>query len=93
MYKYKRTACWFKAPWKIVEKFGFTEDGLLKIRWNYLLVNWYNKAMAVGLYYNYDISMILTRTKGLAMVFYITNYATKLDMPIWKRLVFAANVL
>lgn len=32
--------------------------------------------MAVGLRHNHDISMILTRTKGLAMIFYITNYAT-----------------
>ncbi|KAH7461048.1 hypothetical protein FOMA001_g19191 [Fusarium oxysporum f. sp. matthiolae] len=36
--------------------------------------------------------MILTRTKGLAMVFYITNYATKLDTPMWKRIVLAAEV-
>ncbi|KAI0903059.1 hypothetical protein F4823DRAFT_324315 [Ustulina deusta] len=49
--------------------------------------------MAVGLCHNHDISMILTKTKGLAMVFYITNYATKYDTPMWKRLVFAADVL
>ncbi|KAH8745781.1 hypothetical protein F5883DRAFT_702076 [Diaporthe sp. PMI_573] len=93
VHKHKRTACRFKAPWKIVEESGFTEDGLLKIRRNHPLVNRYNKAMAVGLRHNHDISMILTRTKGLAMVFYITNYATKLDTPMWKRLVFAADVL
>ncbi|KAJ3568908.1 hypothetical protein NPX13_g6264 [Xylaria arbuscula] len=91
--KNKQTACRFKAPWKIVEESGFTEDGLLKIRRNHPLVNRYNKAMAVGLRHNHDISMILTKTKGLAMVFYITNYATKLDTPMWKRLVFAADVL
>jgi hypothetical protein len=90
---HKRTACRFKAPWKIVENTGFTEDGLGKIRRNHPLVNRYNKAMAVGLRHNHDISMILTRTKGLAMVFYITNYATKLDTPMWKRLAFAADVL
>lgn len=92
-HKHKRTACRFKAPWKIVEESGFTEDGLLKIRRNHPLVNRYNKAMAVGLRHNHDISMILTKAKGLAMVFYITNYATKLDTPMWKRLVFAADVL
>ena len=47
--------------------------------------------MAVGLRHNHDISMILTRTKGLAMVYYITNYATKL--PMWRRIVYAADVL
>ncbi|KAM4067705.1 PIF1-like helicase [Hirsutella rhossiliensis] len=92
-HKHRLTPCRFKAPWKIVEESGFTEDGLLKIRRNHPLVNRYNKAMAVGLRHNHDVSMILTKTKGLAMVFYITNYATKLDTPMWKRLVFAADVL
>lgn len=91
--KYRRTACRFRAPWKIVEETGFSEDGLLKTRRNHPLVNRHNKAMAVGLRHNHDISMILTRTKGLAMVFYITNYATKLDTPMWKRIVIAGEVL
>ncbi|KAJ3572625.1 hypothetical protein NPX13_g4988 [Xylaria arbuscula] len=91
--RHSRTACRFKAPWKIVEQTGFTEDGLLEIHRNHPLVNRYNKAMAVGLRHNHDISLILTKTKGLAMVFYITNYATKLNTPMWKRLVLAAEVL
>ncbi|KAM4066710.1 PIF1-like helicase [Hirsutella rhossiliensis] len=82
----RRTACRFKAPWKIVEQTGFTEDGLLQIRRNHPLVNRYNKSLAVGLRHNHDVSMILTKTKGLAMVYYITNYATKLDTPMWKRI-------
>ncbi|KAM4066746.1 PIF1-like helicase [Hirsutella rhossiliensis] len=82
----RRTACRFKAPWRIVEQTGFTEDGLLQIRRNHPLVNRYNKSLAVGLRHNHDVSMILTKTKGLAMVYYITNYATKLDTPMWKRI-------
>ncbi|KAM4061813.1 PIF1-like helicase [Hirsutella rhossiliensis] len=88
----RRTACRFKAPWKIVEETGFTEDGLLQIRRNHPLVNRYNKSLAVGLRHNHDVSMILTKTKGLAMVYYITNYATKLDTPMWKRIALAAEV-
>lgn len=57
-------ACRFKAPWKMVEETAFTEDGLLKIHRNHPLVNPYNKAMAIGLGHNHDISIILTRTKG-----------------------------
>ncbi|KAK7420728.1 hypothetical protein QQZ08_010263 [Neonectria magnoliae] len=91
--KHRGTAYRFKAPWKVVENTRFSEDSLLKIRRNHPLVNRYNKAIAVSLRHNHDISMILTRTKGLAIVFYITNYATKLDTPMWKRLVFAADVL
>lgn len=37
--------------------------------------------------------MILTRTKGLVMVFYITNYATKLDTPMRKRITIAGETL
>ncbi|KAM4063383.1 ATP-dependent DNA helicase PIF1 [Hirsutella rhossiliensis] len=88
----RRTACRFKAPWKIVEQTGFTEDGLLQIRRNHPLVNRYNKSLAVGLRHNHDVSMILTKTKGLAMVYYITNYATKLDTPMWKRIALATEV-
>ncbi|KAM4064310.1 PIF1-like helicase [Hirsutella rhossiliensis] len=75
----------------IVEQ-GFTEDGLLQIRRNHPLVNRYNKSLAVGLRHNHDVSMILTKTKGLAMVYYITNYATKLETPMWKRIALAAEV-
>jgi hypothetical protein len=88
----KRTACRFKAPWKIVDETRFTEEGLLQIRRNHPLVNRYNKSLAVGLRHNHDVSMILTKTKGLAMVYYITNYATKLDTPMWKRVALAAEV-
>ncbi|KAM4064102.1 Arrestin-lik [Hirsutella rhossiliensis] len=89
----RRTACRFKAPWKIVDETGFTDDGLLQIRRNHPLVNRYNKSLAVGLRHNHDVSMILTKTKGLAMVYYITNYATKLDTPMWKRIYCSTSVL
>ncbi|QLI65333.1 uncharacterized protein G6M90_00g006650 [Metarhizium brunneum] len=89
---YKRTACRFKAPWKIVEETGFTEEGLLRIRRDHSLVNRYDKSLVVGLWHNHDVSIIVTRTKGLAMLYYITNYATKLDTPMWKRLALAADV-
>ncbi|KAF5133556.1 hypothetical protein E5D57_004182 [Metarhizium anisopliae] len=44
---YKRTACRFKAPWKIVEETGFTEEGLLRIRRDHSLVNRYNKSLTI----------------------------------------------
>lgn len=90
--KYRRTACWFRAPWNIADATGLGDDGPLAIRCSHPLVNWYNKAMAVGLRHNHDVSMFLTRTKGLAMVFYITNYATKLGMPMWRRIAHMPDV-
>ncbi len=49
--------------------------------------------MAIGLRHNHDISRILTRKKGLALIYYICNYATKLNAPMWKRLAHAADLL
>ena len=49
--------------------------------------------MAIGLRHNHDMSMILTRKKGLALMHYICNYATKLNAPMWKRLAVAADLL
>ncbi|KHO10972.1 hypothetical protein MAA_11509 [Metarhizium robertsii ARSEF 23] len=55
---YKRTAYRFKAPWKIVEETGFTEEGLLRIRRDDSLVKRYNKnkSLAVGPRHNHDVS-------------------------------------
>jgi hypothetical protein len=57
------------------------------------MVNQYNQTMAVGLRHNIDISPILTRKKGLALIHYICNYATKLNAPMWKRLAHAEELL
>ena len=87
-----RDLCRFKAPWRLVEKTAFTEDGVLQIRRNHCMVNRWNKAMAVGLRHNHDISFIASQCKTMAVVYYVTNYATKLDDPIWKRVAAAAEV-
>ena len=50
------------------------------------MVNRHNQSMAIGLRHNHDICMILTRTQGSALFFYATNYATKLQTPMYQRL-------
>lgn len=85
--------CRFKAPWKLVERTSLTDDGILKIRRTHPLVNRWNKAMAVGLRHNHDISFIATQQKTMALIYYVTNYATKAEDPIWKRAVTAAELL
>jgi hypothetical protein len=35
--------------------------------------------------HNTDVSFLPTNSSGLAMIFYSTNYSTKLDAPLWKR--------
>ncbi|KAJ4179457.1 hypothetical protein NW767_014631 [Fusarium falciforme] len=57
------------------------------------MVNRWNKAMAVGLRHNHDISFIATQCKTMAIVFYVTNYATKVEDPVWKRVAAAAELL
>ena len=88
-----RDPCQFKAPWRLVERTAFTESGVLQIRRNHSMVNRWNKAMAVGLRHNHDISFIATQCKTMAIVFYVTNYATKVEDPVWKRVAAAAELL
>jgi hypothetical protein len=91
--KARAQLCRFRAPWRIVAETGFTDDGLLEVKRDHQMVNQYNQSMAVGLRHNIDISPILTRRKGLALVHYICNYASKLNAPMWKRLAYAEELL
>ncbi len=87
--------CRFKAPWKLVERTAFTKDGdhgVLQIRRNHNMVNRWNKAIAVGLRHNHDISFIATQRRAMAIVYYVTNYATKVEDPTWKRVAAAAEL-
>ncbi|KAM4061622.1 PIF1-like helicase [Hirsutella rhossiliensis] len=65
------------APWRLVERTALTADGVLEIRRTHSMVNRWNRAMAVGLRHNHDISFIATQRKTMALIYYITNYATK----------------
>ncbi|KAJ6438979.1 Copalyl diphosphate synthase-like protein [Purpureocillium lavendulum] len=85
--------CRFKAPWKLVKTTALTPDGVLEIRKTHPMVNRRNQAIAVGLRHNHDISFIATQRKTMALVHYVTNYATKVEDPIWKRVAAAADLL
>ncbi|XP_044715322.1 PIF1-like helicase domain-containing protein [Hirsutella rhossiliensis] len=89
----KGDLCRFKAPWKLVEETAFSSDGVLRIRRTHPMVNRWNKAIAVGLRHNHDISFIATQRKTMALVYYVTNYATKVEDPTWKRVAAAAELL
>ncbi|RKK84509.1 hypothetical protein BFJ68_g17351, partial [Fusarium oxysporum] len=89
----KQDLCRFKAPWKLVEKTAFNPDGVLQIRRSHSMVNRWNKAIAVGLRHNHDISFIATQCKTMALVYYLTNYATKVEDAVWKRMAAASEAL
>ncbi|KAM4060911.1 PIF1-like helicase [Hirsutella rhossiliensis] len=67
--------------------------GVLQIRRTHSMVNRWNKAIAVGLRHNHDISFIATQRKTMALMYYVTNYATKVEDPVWKRVAAAADLL
>jgi hypothetical protein len=81
--------CRFKAPWPLEEETHFTNEGLLRHRRNHPMVNSYNQALSIALRHNHDITMICSKSHSLSMLFYLTNYATKLETPMWKRLAIA----
>lgn len=57
------------------------------------MINRYNETMAIALNHNHDIVLITKKKQGRALVFYVTNYATKLQSPAWYRLAYAKQVL
>jgi hypothetical protein len=44
-------------------------------------------------WHNHDISFIVTQCKSMAIVYYVTNYATKIEDPMWKRVAAVAESL
>ncbi|KAM6514382.1 hypothetical protein FALCPG4_015531 [Fusarium falciforme] len=88
----KADLCRFKAPWRLVEKTAFTAEGVLQVRRTHPMVNRWNKAIAVGLRHNHDISFIATQRKTMALIYYVTNYATKVEDPLWKRVAAAVEL-
>jgi hypothetical protein len=87
-----RNLCRFKAPWPLVPETSIDKDGVLHIRRGHPTVNRWNKAMAVGLRHNQDISFIGTQTRTFSIMYYVTNYATKSEDPVWKRVAVAAEI-
>ncbi|KAM4067068.1 PIF1 protein [Hirsutella rhossiliensis] len=80
-------------PWAKERGKGIYADGVLQIRRTHSMVNRWNKAIAVGLRHNHDISFIATQRKTMALMYYVTNYATKVEDPVWKRVAAAADLL
>lgn len=72
----------FKAPWRLVKRTSFREDRVLQIQRQHSMVNRWHDAITVGLQHNHDISFIRTQSKTMAIVFYVTNYATKVEDPV-----------
>lgn len=88
-FKYRPTGrskptCRFGMPRDIVPSSRIDDLGMVHLARNHPWVNPWNPAIASCLRSNHDISWIPTVSKSLALVYYITNYATKDDVSPWQ---------
>jgi hypothetical protein len=87
-----KPSCRFRAPWALRAATGFNDDGDLKLKRSHPFINRWSKPMMVGLRHNHDLTFLNTTSQSLSMIYYVTNYATKLSSPMWKRLALSAQV-
>ena len=88
-FKYRQTgsgknACRFGMPRDLVPESKIDELGIIHLARNHAWVNPWNPAIASCIRSNHDISWIPTVSKSLALLYYITNYATKDDISPWQ---------
>ncbi|XP_044718819.1 PIF1-like helicase domain-containing protein [Hirsutella rhossiliensis] len=75
--------CRFKAPWKLVEETTLTGRRAADPQ-DASHGESVEQGHRRGLRHNHDISFIATQRKTMALVYYVTNYATKVEDPTWK---------
>jgi hypothetical protein len=80
-FKYgRKSSCRFGMPRELVSQSQVDEFGVIHLVRNHPWVTPWNPAIAYCIRSNQDISWIPTRSKCLALVYYLTNYATKDDV-------------
>ena len=77
--------CRFNFPRPIVERTRISDLGVIEICRNNRWVNSWNTALTSLIRLNHDITFIPSTIKALALVRYITNYATKGDCDQYQR--------
>jgi hypothetical protein len=85
-----KDACRFGMPRNLRPHSEVDELGVIHLARNHGWVNPWNPAIASCIRSNHDISWIPTVTKCLALIYYLTNYATKDDVSPYQMLVKAA---
>ncbi len=67
-------------------------NGTIRLKQNNVWVNPWNSAIASLIRFNHDINFIPSSIKALALIHYITNYATKNDCSQYQRVMVVAIV-
>lgn len=85
-----RDSCCFGMPCDLVNASKVDEHGIIHLLRNHAWVTLWNPSITSCIRSNYDISWIPTISKSLALLYYITNYATKDDVSPWQMVAKAA---
>ena len=94
-YKYNTSqskVCRFDFPRPKVLASYIDHNGSIQLKRDNVWVNPWSPAIASLIWSNHDINFILSSLKTLALVHYITNYATKGDCSQYQRIMAAAIV-
>ena len=91
-YKSNERSCRFGAPWKLVEKSHRDESSNINLRRNDPYMNKWNPVMASILQCNYDVKFISGESSFLGLVYYITDYMTKISKPLYHTFSIAAEL-
>jgi Helitron helicase-like domain at N-terminus len=83
-------ACRFYFPRPKVEASHIDDLGVAHLRRDDEWVNPYNPWIAAAIGSNQDLSFLATRAKALALLYYITNYATKDEASTYQMVMTAA---
>ena len=51
----------------------------------WFLTNWFNRSIVTALCFNHNFIFIVTKTRMLSTVYYLSNYVTKFEMLIYQR--------
>ena len=78
--KEKDGPCRYRYPRKLVPETCVSEHGVIELRRNHPMLNPYNPVLEALVAANTDMSFLPTTVKMLALLFYMTNYATKDDL-------------
>jgi hypothetical protein len=79
-----KNTCRFGMPRDLLSMSKVDDLGNIHIARNHPWINPWNPAIASCIRSNQDISWIPTVSKSLALIYYITNYATKDDVSPWQ---------
>ena len=73
----KNRQCWFDFPCPLIDAFFGGQYGVFELKRNNFWINLWNLILSFFIWSNHDINFLSTKIKALAIIYYITNYATK----------------